>query len=767
MNDQGQSLSSWKEIAVYLGRTVRTCQRLEIIMGLPVHRLDGSPKARVFAYPAELDAWLEHKINEHKRSRKAWPLWTLAALLTVALAFALLYRTGEGPRRSGMPVPPDPPSIAVLYFKNNTGDKAYDIWRSGLSDSFITKLSQSRRVRVVDASQIYAVLKRLALLDNDSLTPEELDAIARRSSAGYLVRGSLSKAGDRFRIDLTLQEARNLQVAAAESIEGNGEESLFAMIDGLAGRVESGMGLTAAAPGSETGRSIINITTNSMEAYKHYLLGFQLSIQGAFEPAVAHLEKAVDLDPRLAMAHLVLGLDYYQWGRPEGARAMARAFELRPRVSERERLLIEAEYYQYASEEHWSNALEAFERLVALYPWDLTAGEEYGFLLWRMDEWDRAIEVQEKLLRYKPESIGIYQTLAWCHLAKGEPERARRILEGYFETIGESSWLRGELACLYLLSGELSRAKEEIARAAASEPGLAAYSAVDVLLEQRDFGALEDLVRKYESGPVGWWFARVRSMSAIWRGRVLEAQKSISLEIDKEKDLDPEIRTQLILRQAGLLQAIGDFSGAAAVADMALRLAIGSGRGLFVCAAIYRKGAALALKGDLGGAEGALGDLRQAIDRGAVKRRAKFLAGLRGLIALQRKDYSKAREELRSALGMSGIERVCMENPRLELLFYLAKACEGSRLYQEAQTYLELVGRPTLCCHFDPLQAVLRMTSFYELGRVLERMGDRAGAAAAYRYLLDICKDADPGLPEVEDARRRLAEPAHRIRSFQ
>src|SRR5512147_2873484 len=87
MTEPGQRLSSWKEIAAYLGRTVRTCQRLEQSMGLPVHRLDGSSKAHVFAISGELDVWLAKKADEHVQKRST-PRLRMALLAAGAVVFA-------------------------------------------------------------------------------------------------------------------------------------------------------------------------------------------------------------------------------------------------------------------------------------------------------------------------------------------------------------------------------------------------------------------------------------------------------------------------------------------------------------------------------------------------------------------------------------------------------------------------------------------------------------------------------------------------------
>jgi dienelactone hydrolase len=98
--DKGNMLESWKEIAAHLHRNVRTCQLWERDHGLPVHRLDGSPKARVFAYPTELDQWLHDKLHEHDRDARpngqkgrttlptlpAWNIGLIAGLAVLATA---------------------------------------------------------------------------------------------------------------------------------------------------------------------------------------------------------------------------------------------------------------------------------------------------------------------------------------------------------------------------------------------------------------------------------------------------------------------------------------------------------------------------------------------------------------------------------------------------------------------------------------------------------------------------------------------------------
>jgi hypothetical protein len=87
---RGLPLGSWKEIAAYLGRTVRTCQRLETRSGLPVYRLNDSPRAHVFTYTGDLDAWLSKKTAPREVIHAPRPRILLLATGALLLAAAVI-----------------------------------------------------------------------------------------------------------------------------------------------------------------------------------------------------------------------------------------------------------------------------------------------------------------------------------------------------------------------------------------------------------------------------------------------------------------------------------------------------------------------------------------------------------------------------------------------------------------------------------------------------------------------------------------------------
>lgn len=109
-------LSSWKDVARYLGHSIRTCQRLEQEAGLPIHRMDESPKARIFAYPAEIDRWLDK--NAHHKPRPWWrrpAVWAVAAAtVLIAVAVFLAHRAGLFDRGAATPAGAPSPGAADL-----------------------------------------------------------------------------------------------------------------------------------------------------------------------------------------------------------------------------------------------------------------------------------------------------------------------------------------------------------------------------------------------------------------------------------------------------------------------------------------------------------------------------------------------------------------------------------------------------------------------------------------------------------------------------
>ncbi|MBW1768205.1 MAG: protein kinase, partial [Deltaproteobacteria bacterium] len=154
----------------------------------------------------------------------------VSALIAVVL-FGLLVWHPWSRERAIPPPPSDKPSLAVMYFENNTGDETLDHWRKGISDLLITDLTQSKYLKVLGGDRLFDILDQMDQLEARSYSSEVLKELAAQGGVNHIARGSYSKAGDILRIDIVLQDAQSGEPIATQSVEGKGEEAIFAMVD--------------------------------------------------------------------------------------------------------------------------------------------------------------------------------------------------------------------------------------------------------------------------------------------------------------------------------------------------------------------------------------------------------------------------------------------------------------------------------------------------------------------------------------------------------
>jgi serine/threonine protein kinase len=149
------------------------------------------------------------------------------------------------PKEAISPAPSGKPSLAVMYFKNNTGDESLDHWRSALSELLISDLTQSKYIRVLSSDKLFSILRKLDLLEERSYATEDLHEVAVQGQATHILQGVLTKAGENFRINLTIQHASTGEPIGSESAEGEGEESFHLMVDELTLKIKANFALKA------------------------------------------------------------------------------------------------------------------------------------------------------------------------------------------------------------------------------------------------------------------------------------------------------------------------------------------------------------------------------------------------------------------------------------------------------------------------------------------------------------------------------------------
>lgn len=335
--------------------------------------------------------------------RSAVLVATVAAIVTLALVAVAseLYRR----TRISVSATARPRSIAVLPFRNLTGDVAQEYFSDGLTESLITDLSTLGELRVASRGSAFA-------FKGKDIDPREA---SRALGADTIVEGSLRKNGDAVRVDVRLVDAVTGAVVWAGEIE-RGPSDLFIVEDEVACRVSAALtGRPCAMP------SAVDRGTNDLEAYRSYLRGrFHIHSQygapgpvRALETAAGHFTHAIERDARFAAAHAGLADAYTQlvWFVPGDVRplltraraAALRAVELNDRLADAHAALSAV----YLHEWQFTAAGEAIGRAVRLSPASAWVRHEYSTYLMAIGRTEEALAEMRKAEELDPLNAAI------------------------------------------------------------------------------------------------------------------------------------------------------------------------------------------------------------------------------------------------------------------------------------------------------------------------------------------------------------------------
>ena len=679
-----------------------------------------------------------------------------AVAIVVVLAGAFLaYRLLA--RKPAAPAAPGKPTLAVLYFENISGDKTLDAWKTGLTELLITKLGQSRFLRVLDGNTIYSLLRRLNLDEARKYTKEDLTKVANAGGANYTLSGSLMRAGQNIIVSMSLQQAGTGDVIRPISLECKSEEEIMTGVDDVARRIKQDLNMSREQIMGDHDKEAGRITTRSPEAFKYYSEARKLHLQEDYQKSIDLMKKAVALDPEFAMAYRSMGSSYGNLKQPVEQRLnYQKAFDFKDRVSDRERYAIEGDYYRL-SEKTYGMAIDAYRALLDLYPDDTIANTNLGVLYTSMEEWDKAIECYQAIL--KNNAPIAYGNLVECLQAKGELGKAEEILQDYLRREGDSVGVRARLAQIYALEGRTELALKEIEQVLISDPTNINYlpGKINVLALRDDLAGAEAEVRKMIQGQnpvgvmIGWGEA---ATIAGFQGRIgkwVEAVKQ-GLELAR-KTGEPQAIMSFLLPYSYINQKTGNFRAAIQQLEEARRLAVESDNGGWERAILHARGLAEVAAKSLGQAERTAAELKALCEQAANRKEIRHYLSLRGAIELEKKDYAGAIENFNQVLPLAPTALPISWD--LDVMAGLGNAYSAAGDKPKAlEQYEKIVSSP-----FGRLNnAYIYVTSFYELGKLCQEMGFRDKARENFTKFLFFWKDADPGIPQVEDAKKRLKQ---------
>jgi eukaryotic-like serine/threonine-protein kinase len=713
----------------------------------------------VVAPPAPVPVW----------ERRPVQLATLGAVLAVAALFAMRWTRG-GAADEAVPARTGKPSVAVLYFENQTGDKSLDWMRTGLTDMMVTDLSQSSDIEVLGTDRLYQILEDLHRADDKVISADLVQQIAQRAKVDQVLIGSYVKAGDTIRINARLQEASTGKIVTSERVEGAGESSIFTIVDELTRRIRSqmalfmnpasaGQGLLAKPEGQpEVGldRGVNEITTDSIEAYRYYAEAINLHERFLEAQAVPLLEKAIAIDPTFAMALAKLAVINGNLGQTDKQEEYAkRALDNAEHASPREKYYIEGFYYSLRPET-FERAAAAYRQGLALHPEHQASRHNLAFIyqaLWRFKE---SADQGEELIRRGTSNPTTYGNLAEVYLALADPDRALHTAQQFVQQHPDSANGHESVGEMLVASGRLPEAQAEFDKAAILDPRdfQAPLGKEMVALLQERWADAEAINRQLGDAPHSFqrWLGIMNSADiSLARGQSSDALA----KMDRAARLSGASRVFHVnahVAHAHLLIDIGKAS--MAVSELQGVLPDARGRATEI--------SALGALADAQASAGRASDARQTL--AALEALLAKLPGGRAQVAL---DTGRGRVALASGDTAAAIQafvsvvdrlpargQVNIPGSHVSVWFALASAYLAAGRDDDAMKWLE---RITSAGHERVSDYVAYVRGHYLLAQLHEKRGDRARANQLYGRFLDYWRDGDMDRTHVADAQRKLA----------
>jgi len=333
------------------------------------------------------------------------PKWIATALAVLVLAVAsFLWREKILPRPTAKPkASVQPISLAILPFRNASGDSTLDWLGPSLAEMLRTDMGQSSYLRTVSSDRLFQILHDLRITPGSSFDPDTLRRIAEFTNADGLLWGQYLKVGDQIRIDATLEDVKR-QRASPLKVEAASEKELLRAIDQLARSVQQDLALPSDIL-KELHSTSLKPSSKSIPALGYYNEGLQLAREGKHLEAVRKFEASTREDPEFGLAYSGLAQNYATLGYDNEAEKFSRkAVDLSGKLPPQEKYRILANHARILNDNR--KAIESYENLAKVSPNDLDVQFTLGGLYETAGSFDRARERYAKLLALDPKYGG-------------------------------------------------------------------------------------------------------------------------------------------------------------------------------------------------------------------------------------------------------------------------------------------------------------------------------------------------------------------------
>jgi serine/threonine protein kinase/Flp pilus assembly protein TadD len=639
-------------------------------------------------------------------TQRKWLAWvSVSVLLMAVVGFGLWYWQAQRPK----PLT-NKDTVIVADFINSTRDPVFD---DALKMALGIQLEQSPFLNVLSDSKVRETLRLMNRPADQRLTPEVAREVCLRTGTQALLQGSIAAVGKNYLIGLKAIDCHNGNTLASAEAEAENQDGVLKAVDKVGNELRGKLGESLGSV-AKFNTPLEEATTSSLEALQAFTRGMQ--VRPRENIAIPYFERAVELDPNFARAYAALGAAYFNLEEHDAAvRNLKKAYELRSRVSERERLEIEGAYYGLVTGE-LQKTVETYKGWLQSYPNSYQPYADLGFYDVRLGNYDEAASALEQGSRLAP-SLGpsVNSNLLLVYAVQGRLAEAQAIYDrAQPQDRDDPSQIENRYV-LAFLQGDQNAMQEQLTRAM-GKAGLEDH----ILSIQADTETYHGQIAKARDS------ANRAAESARRAGSNESAASWKAIEALREAELGNSLQAR---KKAGEA------------------LSLNSSQQVETLSAL-----ALARSGDVSQAQTLADKLNQQYPLDTTIQ-YYWLPSIAAAIALEQHAPERALSLLQPALNYElgwqpPFELGPMYPAYVRGLAYL----QAKQAQAAAAEFQKMLAHPGVTGNF-----VLGALARLQLARAQVMMGDKVAAQQSYRTFLELWKNADPDLAMLQQAKSEYA----------
>jgi DNA-binding winged helix-turn-helix (wHTH) protein/tetratricopeptide (TPR) repeat protein len=382
---------------------------------------------------------------------KLWKIAVCVLLVAMITAGGLHYRSLQQSKRLT-----EKDTIVLADFANTTGDAVFD---DALKTALSISLRQSPFLNVLPDSAVEKILRQMTRPAGTKLTPEVARELCQRAGSKAYLAGSIASLGSQYVLGLKAVNCRSGDTLAEEQATAASKEKVLDALGDAASKLRPELGESLATV-EKFDVPLAQATTSSLEALKTFSLGMKAGGEKGSAASLPYFLRAIEIDPNFAIGYLAVGDDYSNLS--EVGRAseyVTKAFQLRERTSEWEKLSIAAAYYRVTGD--LDKAAQTSQERVQSYPREWLGYSVLGLVLASQGQYEKSAEIAKQGLRVASDQVYLYEVLASDAIALQRFDQARQIIHQAQTRKLDDSFLHNDLYALAFLAADPAAMAEQ------------------------------------------------------------------------------------------------------------------------------------------------------------------------------------------------------------------------------------------------------------------------------------------------------------------